>query len=638
MIKKKRFLNLLQNQIKTENCLESIKIRDSESVLSILQHHLDQPELLKFAKSVLTKFSKRNSELDFNFKFFNLTPAFQDLLLEMHGSEEIDLQRIKFKKNSHLYLKFNEADKSNENISRSSKELTSSPLQISIDLNEESLKRIKTEINSGELDARKILSINVRGIGEGDSGAENTKKEDLLTEFVELFPNLKHAKIDTKDIPEFKSERFESQRFILKIHNSSQFSEPLVNVQPIQSSQQSQFKFDATKKGDAIFIGNAGGSGADKKDTPTTFLMKETGKIIQRPANTTALYLREASQHLNPKFASIGDELFVDVDPSKANPTPEIIKFSQQDFEAKKTELGPTPSQNKTICSFSKTLKIGKKTALPSISPDNKIIGYYTEPSSANVEFLKDESGFYYAKTNKRCKIHYLIEGQELKLQTPTQYTEHLPEEIKNIIKQYVGDNSKNFPHSVENDQYKLPQFSAKKQFLDDLFSIDNKGSCRHRVASLANKFEEKGFKCGEDYRIIGVNGNHVLLEVKNQDNTWTTLDLGGVNGNLVESKPSLLSGFFKSTTASLTSSCLSCFGYGIKKSEKPIQTEAPSQNPSSPTLLSIKEASILEQSLAELHQLPKIKDLETFKPELKQFITKKDSSSLYLKTTNSEE
>jgi len=638
---KTQFIDLLKTKTSEEKASGSIDKIYKVKILSILQHHLDQPEILELTKSILKKFSNNQYSYDFSFYDINLTPTFQDLLLEMHDSNEIDLQRIKFKKNSHLYLKFNEADKSDENINRSSKELTSSPLQITLlNLNEEYLKRIKTEITSGELDASKILSINVRGIGEVDSGAKKTEKEDLLTEFVELFPNLKHAKIDTKDIPEFKSERFKSPRFILKIYNSSQSSKPPVNVQPIQSSQQSQFQFKATKKGDTIFIGNAGGSGADKKDTTNTFLMEETGKIIKRPANhKKSLYLREASQHLNPKFASIGDELFVDIDPSKATPTPEIQKFSIKEFESRKTQLERDSSQDKTICSFSKTLKSGKKTTLPSISPDNKIIGYYTDPPSTDVKFFKDESGFYYAQTNKRCKIHYIIEGKELQLkEINDQNLKDLDPRVTTIIKDYVGEAKGSFPLSVKNDQYKLPQFSAKKQFFDDLFNIDNKGSCRHRVASLAHKFEENSLKCGEDYRIIGVNGNHVVLEVKKQGNTWATLDLGGEQTKLVERKPSLLSRFFKSTTASPTSSCLSCFGYGIKKSEKPIQTKTPSQNPSSPTLLSIKEASILEQSLAELRQLPKIKDITNFKSEFSQFIAKKDSSSLYLKTSNSEE
>ena len=50
---KKQFLDLLHDQVKTKNCLDSIKKEDAVSVLLILQYHLDQPEILKFAKSVL---------------------------------------------------------------------------------------------------------------------------------------------------------------------------------------------------------------------------------------------------------------------------------------------------------------------------------------------------------------------------------------------------------------------------------------------------------------------------------------------------------------------------------------------------------------------------------------------------------
>jgi hypothetical protein len=54
--------------------------------------------------------------------------------------------------------------------------------------------------------------------------------------------------------------------------------------------------------------------------------------------------------------------------------------------------------------------------------------------------------------------------------------------------------------------------------------------------------------------------------------------------------------------------------------------------------LIKSQNLAILESALAELHQLPKIKDLTSFSKNLEKFITKEDPSSLYLKTSNSEE
>ena len=676
---KTQFIDLLQNKI--EELDKNVITRDNcdESVLSILQYNLDQPKILEFTESALNKLSnKETSSCYLYFEFFSLVPEFQDLLFKMHISGEINLNKIILNKDSKLYIKYKELE------SESSQDSTTSPLQITLlNLNEEFLERIETEITSGELDANKILSINVSRIGKGDSVTENTKKEHLLTKFVALFPNLKHAEIDIKDIPEFDRKKLQSERFILKIYNSSQSFEPPVNFQPILSSQQTQPRFEATKNGDAIFIGNAEGSGANKKDTPTTFSMKETGKIIQRPANTTALYIRDTSHKMNPNFVALEDNLFVDIDESQAILSEEIRKFSLKDFEAKKTELEKGDSQDKTICSFSKTLESGKKTALPSISPDNKIIGYYTDPPSANVEFLKDESGFYYAKSNQNCAIHYIIEGKELELKKVNDPNlKDLDPKVTKIIDDYVG-NKESFPLSVENDQYNLPGFSSNKKFLDDLFNIDNKGSCRHRVASLAHKFEQNGFKFGTNYRIISVNGNHVLLEVKKQDSDeWINLDLGGSASILKEvpqseltsqtlsapiilpdqlsmissrSSPDLSQLEIEGGSISFLAFCVSCLGLGVTiKNTQSIKVQSdlvfdtqsaqPSSELNNPNLISLTELiksqnlAILESALAELRQLPEIEDLKSFSESLEQFVTNKDSSSLYLKTTNSEE
>ena len=223
---KKQFLDLLN----TENCLESIKKEDvATTVLLILQHHLDQPEILQFAKSVLTKFSNRNSQLDFNFAYGDLTPAFQNLLLEMHDSGEIDLNRFNLHEESKLFPKFDkrqlELRNSYERTSRdsylknielcrrkniyfnvtkiSSQDSSASPLQITLyDLNIESINAIKEKIDSGKLDPSKILSVDVLGVMRDMRGIQlnDDVKPRLLIRFIQLFPNLKHAKIEAGNL------------------------------------------------------------------------------------------------------------------------------------------------------------------------------------------------------------------------------------------------------------------------------------------------------------------------------------------------------------------------------------------------------------------------------------------------------
>ena len=232
---KTQFIDLLQNKI--EELDKNVITRDDcdERVLSILQYNLDQPKILEFTESALNKLSNKETSSYLYFEFFSLVPEFQDLLFKMHISGEINLNKIILNKDSKLYIKYKELE------SESSQDSTTSPLQITLlNLNEEFLERIKTEITSGELDASKILSIKVSRIGKGDSVIKDTEKEQLLTEFVALFPNLKQAEIDIIDIPEFDIEKLKSTSFILKIYNSLKLYAPLVTFQPIQSSQQTQ--------------------------------------------------------------------------------------------------------------------------------------------------------------------------------------------------------------------------------------------------------------------------------------------------------------------------------------------------------------------------------------------------------------
>jgi hypothetical protein len=576
---KTQFLDLLQNKIENAS-VSTIENQDIDIVLITLQHFLDRPKILVFAKSMISN-SKKNI---LNFSNCNLTPAFQNLLLEMHEKEEINLN-IELPRESKLLAKFGQEQlKPLLGFDRkiSSQDSAESPLQITLfDLNEESLKKINEKIDSGELDPSKILSVDVLGVIRVDDatriyGLSLLYNEDarpcLLIHFLQLFSNLKHARIDTRSLfPNLEKELNSMDRFNTYLMRWPKFT-PIVNVRSpnfdfdasptslmqkleslnvtldlydsfhpksVAKAPPSTQQFSATINGDPIFIGDAKDSGASKADSLTTFSMEETGKIIKRPAEiSTEIYTRIALRKLNPSFARLEDELFAVIDESKPISPEEnasIEKFSQQDFEAKKTELGSSDSSDKTICSFSRNLQANAKNILPSISPDNKIIGYYTEPPSVDIQFFKDEkSGFYYANIATQCQIHYLIEGRELQLQTPNQDLKGLPEKIQNIITDYVGKNPENFPLSVQHDEYKLPDFNNREQFLDDIFNLKNKGSCGHRVASLAHKFEEKGLEYDKDFRIVRVNGSHVLMEVKKQNSDeWVTLNLGGAEGIL---------------------------------------------------------------------------------------------------------
>ncbi len=733
---KTRFLSALQTKLSSEKELKSRDL-EADDLLRTLQHHLNLPEAKELVRSILS------SNKTLNLEYLTSPPQFQDLLLEMHYAKDIDLNKIKLNKESNLYAKFDSQleeeikhpsgyflinvtrdtylknyksikdFKSDTNFGKeiywdrkkiSSQKLTSSPLQITLfDLNENSYTKIAEKIISGELDANKILSINIFGIRAKSETPNSQMDSDksriaILNLLSKQFPNLKHLKVDTKQFQNPKSieklkEEFSKKHIVFEGYNYEKLT-TTTTLTPALSER----TFKAIEAGEKIYIGNANSTSAQKKDGEVTFLMREAGEIISRKRLSEALKVRNLSHRINSEFSGIKDNLFVDSkEPTEILSTENdsIEKFSKDAFEERKKQLKTADSEGKTICYFSESLKSGKKTALPSISPDNKIIGYYTEPSKANVDFFKDEeSGFYFAKSKKNCKIHYIIEGKELESRTLTNDTNDLPPKIKEIIKDYVGNDSKNFPSSTSNDGYELPKFSTKEKFFEDLFNLTNKGSCRHRVVALAHKFEKEGLKLNEDFRIIGINGNHVLLEVKKQDGDWTTLDLGGDRTRLEEtsqsrssspsssfphqlsmslptlSLPPLLQSSSETesqnTNNSWLASCFSCLGFGNLQTDlspsSPLELIQPQltstlifgQSPLAtaeiirPVINLEEEAKGEEQKLLNLkiiktastkiHHLKKIDDLRSFKDTFEQFITKNESSSLFLKTARSEE
>ncbi len=717
---KTQFLDFLKKNIDEKITNEKLKKPDAlslylNSAIKLLQHFVDQAEIAILVKTLISKLPAEYP-LSLNYE---LTPKFQDLLLEMHDKNEIDLNKITLPKKCKLFVKpyksksyhssyltkYNSCsldfylenkklfDDEGQSIyfdknRISSRKSTTLPLKITVfDLNTDSINAIKSKIDSGELDPSKILSVDVLGVIR--TSAENTTngicplnndvRPCLLMRFIQLFPNLKHARIEAGSLfpnakpnensdahyfikntdvifPEFIDFQRLTQEEInrgfiskeeLKDNSPCSLPDKLKSLNiiadfydsPTLETKEPGHRFLAIKTGDAIFMGDATGSGASEEGPTTTFSMKKTGKIINRPANQASLYIRNTSHKMNLNFAGLQDDLFVDVDESKEisfKESASIAKFSSTTFEAKKTELEKSDSQGKTICSFSKTLKSAEKTALLSISPDNKIIGYFTEPSSAEVRFFKDESGFYFVQSDKKCEIHYLIEGQELRLQTPIKDLKDLPENVKKIIDDYVGGNPANFPNSVRNDQYQLPTFTNQKQFLDDLFKIENKGSCRHRIASLAHKFEEKGLKCGKDFRIIGVNGNHVLMEVKKQNNEWATLELGGSEANMVETSEGQKHQKHEEPSNSPSNILDGLKSILEENYAKFLNGDFLPSPTNSPHNLSIE--SNIKLALDQLHQLKKVEYLKSFKENLEQFLTKEESSSLLLKTTRDQE
>lgn len=220
-----------------------------------------------------------------------------------------------------------------------------------------------------------------------------------------------------------------------------------------------------------------------------------------------------------------------------------------------------------------------------------------------------------------------------------------MPDKVKKIVDDYVGSNGKHqFPLAIQETDYQLPEYSLddstdidqkNKQWLDQLFDILNKGACRHRVMALANKFQQANLVNGQDFIIVGVNNNHILLEVKNNDDSWITLDLGGSNAQLNYS-----SDIYKS---SKITSCDSSNESDVDRTPTPNQKSTPFPKPSSsPTnpqaKMIVEELKIVRDQLNMLYQLQEFQDFNHFKHFLTSFVKDREKNSLLLKTNYCEE
>ena len=79
----------------------------------------------------------------------------------------------------------------------SSQKIPTSPLQINLfDLNDETLKKIKDEIDKGDLDAKNILSLKIFGIEREKTDKAREDDGTLLDKLFALFPDLKHVRVD----------------------------------------------------------------------------------------------------------------------------------------------------------------------------------------------------------------------------------------------------------------------------------------------------------------------------------------------------------------------------------------------------------------------------------------------------------
>lgn len=193
---------------------------------------------------------------------------------------------------------------------------------------------------------------------------------------------------------------------------------------------------------------------------------------------------------------------------------------------------------SETLASFNMEISGNNQISeLLSISPDNKISAIFCKDPTVTISYYRSDDGFYFLKSDKACEIYYLISGQEPKNIDITEDldSKDLPPKILEILNRYKQ--GKEIKMSISNLDVSLPDYeidlstdlkTSNQKWLEEVFKQPNKSSCRHRVLSVASEFGKQGLRPDKDYRIIAVNNNHVLFEIKNNDGDWVRVDMGG--------------------------------------------------------------------------------------------------------------
>lgn len=172
-----------------------------------------------------------------------------------------------------------------------------------------------------------------------------------------------------------------------------------------------------------------------------------------------------------------------------------------------------------TYYKFNRPLNAGAPYRLLSASFLEEFMGFSVD-NDATIEIKKGDDDFYYVTSSKNCQFSYVTKVDD------KNNDQELPDgKLKDIVNQYK--NSPLFKMTADKDSIKIPEYDPQKhqEWLEEIYA-KRSGSCRHRVAAVEYDLRKKGFS-KDDIRATVINGNHVVLEVR-ENNIWHTIDLGG--------------------------------------------------------------------------------------------------------------
>ncbi len=264
------------------------------------------------------------------------------------------------------------------------------------------------------------------------------------------------------------------------------------------------------KIADGAKAGNVGMH--DDAATPT-FTMISAGEVLNNPDITTPqirthIIQRDVTANLDENV--YGAANFVGVASFKS--------LRDEDVAEIRGKHNPTHSHYL----FKQQLQSGVKTRLLSAHPEEEFFGLIGDRVGITIE--KGDDDFFYATSNRDRLLSYVTKAPNP--QSHIESYNRIPS--NNQIKKIIGEyrNSPKYSHQAteesKNANYDPEDHEASMQRIFEARS----GVCRHRVAAVEYKLRTSGI-APENFRIVDINRNHVVLEIK-YDGKWVSVDLGG--------------------------------------------------------------------------------------------------------------
>ena len=264
------------------------------------------------------------------------------------------------------------------------------------------------------------------------------------------------------------------------------------------------------KIADGAKAGNVGMH--DDAATPT-FTMISAGEVLDNPAITdpqirTHIIERDVTANLDENV--YGAANFVGVASFKS--------LRDEDVAEIRGRHNPTHSHYL----FKQQLHARVRTRLLSAHPEEEFFGLLGDQNGITIE--KGDDDFFYATSNRDRLLSYVTKAPNP--QSHIESYNRIPS--NNQIKKIIGEyrNSPKYSHQAteesKNANYTPDNHEASMQRIFE----ERSGVCRHRVAAVEYKLRTSGI-APENFRIVDINRNHVVLEIK-YDGKWVSVDLGG--------------------------------------------------------------------------------------------------------------